>query len=208
MSVRLISSQARHLVVSKINKWRELISAARNHPHRHLFPFETTKNVDALEAAAQVYHNFLSDPVWAASAEEPAHIGFPADKNKNLFGKAVTGVVILYKDNFYSVKGPYTPDEAILVFSDFIKKKKTRIECLRQTSDMTTLGGKSMRERLAEGVRNEVWRRDQGKCVSCSSNQKLEFDHIIPVSRGGSNTARNIQLLCENCNRRKSNLIG
>ena len=40
-----------------------------------------------------------------------------------------------------------------------------------------------------------VWRRDQGRCVKCGSNEKLEFDHIIPLSRGGSNTFRNVQLL-------------
>lgn len=56
---------------------------------------------------------------------------------------------------------------------------------------------------LVESVRHEVWRRDQGKCVQCGSKEKLEFDHIIPFSRGGSDTARNIQLLCELCNRTK-----
>ena len=45
-------------------------------------------------------------------------------------------------------------------------------------------------------------------CVDCGSNEKLEYDHIIPVSKGGSNTARNIQLLCEKCNRTKGNNIG
>jgi len=57
-------------------------------------------------------------------------------------------------------------------------------------------------------VRNEVWRRDNGRCVGCGSNERLEFDHIIPYSRGGSNTARNIQLLCESCNRGKGITIG
>jgi hypothetical protein len=52
-------------------------------------------------------------------------------------------------------------------------------------------------------VRREVWRRDEGRCEECGSRERLEFDHIIPVSRGGSNTARNIRLLCERCNREK-----
>lgn len=56
-------------------------------------------------------------------------------------------------------------------------------------------------------VRDEVWRRDQGKCVNCGSREKLAFDHIIPISKGGSNTARNIELLCEKCNRSKSDRI-
>ena len=60
------------------------------------------------------------------------------------------------------------------------------------------------REALPERVRHEVWRRDQGRCVDCGSRERLEFDHIIPVSRGGSNTARNIELRCQACNRRKS----
>ncbi|MGE3921072.1 MAG: HNH endonuclease [Gammaproteobacteria bacterium] len=53
-------------------------------------------------------------------------------------------------------------------------------------------------------VQREVWRRDQGKCAICQSQERLEYDHIIPFSKGGSNTVRNIQLLCENCNRKKS----
>jgi 5-methylcytosine-specific restriction endonuclease McrA len=39
--------------------------------------------------------------------------------------------------------------------------------------------------------------------VDCGSRERLEYDHIIPVSKGGSNTARNIELRCESCNRRK-----
>ena len=56
-------------------------------------------------------------------------------------------------------------------------------------------------------VKQSVWRRDNGRCVECKSNEKLEYDHIIPVSKGGSNTERNIQLLCEKCNRKKSATI-
>ena len=61
---------------------------------------------------------------------------------------------------------------------------------------------------IPEAVRSEVWRRDGGRCVQCGSKQNLQFDHIIPVIKGGSNTARNVQLLCEACNRQKSASIG
>ena len=62
--------------------------------------------------------------------------------------------------------------------------------------------------RLTQKVKDKVWNRDGGKCVQCSSNENLEFDHIIPHSKGGANTYRNIQLLCEPCNRSKSAKIG
>lgn len=61
-----------------------------------------------------------------------------------------------------------------------------------------------IRERIPERIRIEVWRRDGGKCAQCGSREKIEYDHIVPVSKGGSNTARNIELLCEKCNRQKS----
>lgn len=64
--------------------------------------------------------------------------------------------------------------------------------------------GEAAKRTIPPDVQTEVWRRDMGKCVKCGSNERLEFDHIIPFARGGSNTTRNIQLLCEPCNRRKA----
>ncbi|MBL8821491.1 MAG: HNH endonuclease [Planctomycetia bacterium] len=66
---------------------------------------------------------------------------------------------------------------------------------------------KTSSRNIPNKVRMEVWQRDRGVCVECGSNQHLEYDHVIPHSKGGSNTARNIRLLCQNCNRSKSNKI-
>lgn len=63
------------------------------------------------------------------------------------------------------------------------------------------------RDGIPTGVRRAVWVRDNGRCTQCGSRESLEYDHIIPVSKGGSNTERNIELLCEVCNRRKSDEI-
>ncbi|MCW2966520.1 MAG: endonuclease [Solirubrobacteraceae bacterium] len=59
------------------------------------------------------------------------------------------------------------------------------------------------REAIPERVRHEVWRRDRGTCVDCGSRSRLEYDHIIPIVRGGSNTVRNLEIRCEQCNRSK-----
>ncbi len=59
------------------------------------------------------------------------------------------------------------------------------------------------REPIPREVKDRVWQRDGAKCVECGSQERLEFDHIIPLALGGSNTERNIQLLCETCNRSK-----
>ena len=61
---------------------------------------------------------------------------------------------------------------------------------------------------IPQSVKDAVWRRDGGKCTLCNSQKALEFDHIIPFSLGGSNTYRNVQLLCQDCNRTKAAHIG
>jgi hypothetical protein len=55
-------------------------------------------------------------------------------------------------------------------------------------------------------VQEVVWDRDRGRCRSCGSIKDLQFDHIVPFSKGGSSkTPDNVQLLCAVCNLRKSN---
>ena len=38
-------------------------------------------------------------------------------------------------------------------------------------------------------------------------NADLEYDHIIPYSKGGANTVKNLRLLCRTCNRLKGDRI-
>ena len=63
------------------------------------------------------------------------------------------------------------------------------------------------REAIPPHMRSEVWRRDQGKCTTCGSKSNLQFDHIIPVSRGGATSVQNLQLLCLQCNVSKAATI-
>lgn len=66
---------------------------------------------------------------------------------------------------------------------------------------------KPRREAIPRSTQREVWQRDGGRCVECSTRERLCFDHIVPFSKGGSNSTRNLQLLCEQCNLSKGNRI-
>ncbi len=80
-----------------------------------------------------------------------------------------------------------------------LQKLKREVELFEKFESLA----EGSREPIPKEVQMYVWRRDDGRCVQCGSNEKLEYDHIIPLALGGSNTERNIQLLCEACNRAK-----
>lgn len=88
---------------------------------------------------------------------------------------------------------------AVLRHDKAFERMRREIEALENVEQADI----ARRERIPDSVRLFVWQRDQGKCVKCGGAEKLEFDHIIPIAKGGSNTERNIQLLCEQCNRAK-----
>ena len=62
-------------------------------------------------------------------------------------------------------------------------------------------------------LREAIKKRDNYTCCICGNsvfkepNLLLEVDHIIPISKGGTTTASNLQTLCWRCNREKGNSI-
>jgi hypothetical protein len=58
-------------------------------------------------------------------------------------------------------------------------------------------------DRFRTYLRDELTKRDGYKCVNCEIESDLAIDHILPVSRGGTNEPRNLQLLCGRCNSSK-----
>jgi HNH endonuclease len=56
----------------------------------------------------------------------------------------------------------------------------------------------------------KVVRRDNHVCQVCHAyvpDDEIEFDHIIPFSKGGPTTVGNLRLLCRTCNRKKSDAL-
>ena len=69
-------------------------------------------------------------------------------------------------------------------------------------------GDQTKRPPIPREVADAVYSRDHGRCVYCGSTENLQFDHIIPFSKGGATSLENLQLLCQKCNLEKSNKIG
>lgn len=61
-------------------------------------------------------------------------------------------------------------------------------------------------------ITSEEWldlcQRYENKCLSCKKEGiKLTVDHVVPISKGGSNTIDNVQPLCRSCNSKKGTKI-
>jgi hypothetical protein len=73
--------------------------------------------------------------------------------------------------------------------------------------EVSNKGNELKRSAIPSNIKKEVWNRDGGKCVNCGSTFELQFDHIIPLSRGGSSVTANLQILCKTCNLKKHTSI-
>ncbi len=103
---------------------------------------------------------------------------------------------------------PITLEEKQLEIIDAVAQRAEYFTRLRASVKAIGHGERTRtREPIPDEVRVFVWRRDEGQCVLCGSRELLEFDHIIPVAKGGATTERNVQLLCEPCNRKKGTQI-
>jgi len=68
------------------------------------------------------------------------------------------------------------------------------------------------REKNAKGSHTlEEWenikKKYSDKCAICLKDRKLTKDHIIPLSKGGTDYIENIQPLCRSCNSKKNDKI-
>jgi len=67
------------------------------------------------------------------------------------------------------------------------------------------------RKSISHKLKLEVLKRDKFKCCICGKSPSthpelsLEIDHILPVSKGGTDDIENLQTLCISCNRGKGN---
>ena len=63
---------------------------------------------------------------------------------------------------------------------------------------------------IPRSIMLQVVRRDGHVCQICRVNvpeDEIQFDHIIPLSKGGPTTVQNLRVLCRACNQEKSDSL-
>ena len=132
--------------------------------------------------------------VMARQHETPVEIGCDDERRRTYW---------LFRDEFYWEDEGYDEVAVKALILERLTQKDRRVQRAVALMQQTQAMDVPARAPIPDEVKIFVWNRDGGRCVRCGSNQLLEFDHIIPVAMGGANTARNLQLLCETCNRSK-----
>lgn len=72
-------------------------------------------------------------------------------------------------------------------------------ECRRKPQTKT----KKIRSEQTKIKRN-VFCKENIVCAKCGEKSNLELDHILPIQFGGDNSPENLQLLCHDCHRVKT----
>ena len=94
-------------------------------------------------------------------------------------------------------------EEHVLERGDEYQKLIDKISRLRQISKNRQ---QITRKQISDNILAFVLLRDLSKCVLCGDDRNLQFDHILPVSRGGNNEPENLRILCRQCNLSRGNL--
>ncbi|HOX41701.1 MAG TPA: HNH endonuclease signature motif containing protein [bacterium] len=180
-----------------------------NDARKHFKEILNTGMVDALNALRDEDRKQLEDilndeQIWKNSEKEPYEISFFLGLRRGTYNLIYEQ--FLYNNYLYFVPGIHDTNQKKLLVMNLFDSERRKFERL-QNKFSKNHETRYERPRIPEKVRVDVWRRDKGCCAQCGSRDKLEYDHIIPISKGGSNTARNIELLCEECNRRKRDKI-
>jgi 5-methylcytosine-specific restriction endonuclease McrA len=109
----------------------------------------------------------------------------------------------LYDDVVYSTDVHLTAEQVRDLVIERALKENARLARASAAAQRAAVTPRPRRAPIPPDIKSLVWQRDGGQCVSCGSTVRLEFDHVIPVSMGGADTVRNLQLLCVSCNAAK-----
>jgi hypothetical protein len=90
-------------------------------------------------------------------------------------------------------------EAALVLYEALVRKRKCGMVSRPRRRPPAT----NSERHVPASVRREVWRRDGGRCTftsdeghRCGTTRGLQYDHVVPVARGGESSVDNVRLLC------------
>lgn len=124
-------------------------------------------------------------------------------------------LVLLRGSVFFANRAPLNKDEEEILFllaehrlnerAIELQRLRRRVERQRRILVPGTGTTQGQRRALSDELVRVILERDQ-VCQECGSDEDLQLDHVIPVSRGGNDSEDNLRVLCGTCNRRRGAL--
>lgn len=103
----------------------------------------------------------------------------------------------------------FAPQKLEAQIAELMKDEYDEITCKKGIYEYVLSGDErclSIRA-FKDSEKRAVYERQRGICPKCGKHfelDEMEADHITPYSKGGHTTIENCQMLCRDCNRRKS----
>ena len=105
---------------------------------------------------------------------------------------------------------PYTAEMKAEIKARMIAKKLERHEKSILKISRRAKATKKYRKglgTLGQELLRQAIDRDGPVCVYCAATKDLTIDHVVPISRGGTNHKDNIKVCCLPCNNSKNNRL-
>ncbi|MDD4358299.1 MAG: DUF262 domain-containing protein [Candidatus Pacebacteria bacterium] len=106
-----------------------------------------------------------------------------------------------YKDEKCDTKKIEEETEKLILDDDVTKKSGIYLYILTHNEKYLSIRA------FSDAIKQKVYEKQKGVCVKCKEYfeiEEMEADHITPWHEGGGTTDKNCQMLCKECNRRKS----
>ena len=113
------------------------------------------------------------------------------------------GLYDKFKDNMFDTAKLEQEIQSLLIDDDVTNKKGVYHYVLIRDEKYLNIRA------FAESQKRAAYEKQNGICVKCKNYfeyGKMQGDHITPWSKGGKTNSENCQMLCQDCNRRKSDI--
>jgi len=122
---------------------------------------------------------------------------------KEMKGIAWGGLYDKFKDEMYDTSKLEQEIQFLMIDDDVTSKKGIYPYILTRSEKYLSI------RTFTENQKRTAYEKQKGICRKCGKHfelKKMEADHITPWSKGGRTSPDNCQLLCQECNRRKSDV--